>query len=100
VRRSRRPIAVALGGLALTCCQEPGQPGPAERAGTAIDRSINDAKRGIGEASQSVGQSLGEAARSAGGAASRFGREGHDALVPPPPLASAPPAPAPAADAP
>jgi hypothetical protein len=76
------PLAVLLLPMAITACQEPGQPGPMERTGTYIDRSINDAQRGMADFSQRAGQSLDQAGRSIGAGAQRMGTTVHDNLMP------------------
>jgi len=78
------PLAILLLPMAITACQEPGQPGPMERTGTYIDRSITDAQRGMADFSQRAGQSLDQAGRSIGAGAQRMGTTLHDSLTPAP----------------
>lgn len=76
------PLAVLLLPMAITACQEPGQPGPMERTGTYIDRTVTDTQRGMADFSQRAGQSLDQAGRSIGAGAQRMGASLHDTLMP------------------
>jgi hypothetical protein len=78
--------------MCVTACQEPGQPGPMERAGAYIDRGVTDARRGMADFSQRAGQSLDQAGRSVGAGAQRVGETLHGQLVP---AADTPPPPPP-----
>ena len=90
-------VAALLLPMSVTACQEPGQPGPMQRAGAYIDRGVTDAQRGVADFSQRAGQSLDQAGRSVGAGAQRVGGTLHDQLAPavdtppsPPPDASQP----------
>ena len=85
------PLAVLLLPMSMTACQEPGQPGPMERAGTYIDRTVTDAQRGVADFSQRTGHSLDQAGRSVGAGAQRVGTTLHDSLMPTADTASPPP---------
>ncbi len=76
------PLAVLLVPMAITACQEPGQPGPMERTGTYIDRTVTDTQRGMADFSQRAGQGLDQAGRSIGAGAQRIGASLHDSLMP------------------
>lgn len=76
------PLAVLLVPMAITACQEPGQPGPMERTGSYIDRTVTDTQRGMADFSQRAGQSLDQAGRSIGAGAQRVGTSLHDSLMP------------------
>jgi hypothetical protein len=80
--RGVKLVAALLLSMGVTACQEPGQPGPMERAGAYIDRGVTDAQRGVADFSQRAGQSLDQAGRSVGAGAQRIGGTLHDQLVP------------------
>jgi hypothetical protein len=69
--------------VGLTACQEPGQPGPMERAGAHIDHTVTNVQRSVGDFSLRVGQGVDRAGRSVGAAAQAVGTGLHDRLVPP-----------------
>ncbi len=75
-------VAALLLPMSVTACQEPGQPGPMQRAGAYIDRGVTDAQRGVADFSQRAGQSLDQAGRSVGAGAQRVGGTLHDQLMP------------------
>ena len=75
-------LVAALLPMGVTACQEPGQPGPMERAGAYIDRGVTDAQRGVADFSQRAGHSLDQAGRSVGAGAQRVGGTLHDQLAP------------------
>ena len=74
-------VAALLLPMSVTACQEPGQPGPMQRAGAYIDRGVTDAQRGVADFSQRAGQSLDQAGRSMGAGAQRVGGTLHDQLM-------------------
>ena len=86
-------LAVLLLPIGMTGCQD-GQPGPMERAGAYIDRTVTDAQRGVADFSQKAGQSLDQAGRSVGAGAQRVGTTLHDNLAPGTDRTSPPPPPA------
>jgi hypothetical protein len=75
------PIGLVLAVIA-SGCQEPGQPGPMERAGVQIDRTMGRAQESVGDLSQRVGRSLNQAGQSAGDAANNAGTSVHNWLAP------------------
>lgn len=90
----------ALGFLAIVAlagCQRPGQPGPMQRAGAAMDQDVINAQSNLGRASEVTGQALDRAGRAVGGAANRTGKYLQDKLSPgpaqPPTAIVSPPAP-------
>ena len=86
------PPAVLLLAMGVGACQQPGQPGPMERTGAYIDRTVTDAQRGVADFSQRAGQGLDQAGRSVGAGAKQFGNDLHERLSP---AADAPPPPPP-----
>jgi hypothetical protein len=74
--------ALFLGLIGLAACQQPGQPGPMERAGANIDRTVVDVQRNVGDFSRRAGQSVEKAGQSVGNTAQRVGTGVHDTLVP------------------
>lgn len=76
------PLAALLLIIGVTACQEPGQPGPMERTGAYIDRTVTDTQRGMAEFSERAGHSLDQAGRSVGAGAQRAGSTLHDNLMP------------------
>jgi hypothetical protein len=76
------PLAILLLPMGVTACQESRQPGPMERTGAYIDRTVTDAQRGMADFSQRAGQSLDRAGRSVGASAQRAGATLHDRLIP------------------
>jgi hypothetical protein len=76
------PLAALLLSMGVTACQEPGQPGPMERTGAYIDRTVTDTQRGVADFSQRAGQSLDQAGRSVGAGAQRAGTALHNSLMP------------------
>jgi hypothetical protein len=75
-------MAVLLLSTSVTACQEPSQPGPMERTGAYIDRTVTYTQRGMAEFSERAGQSLDQAGRSMGAGAQRVATTVHDSLVP------------------
>jgi hypothetical protein len=76
------PMAALLLSMGVTACQELSQPGPMERTGAYIDRTVTDTQRGMAEFSERAGQSLDQAGRSVGAGAQRVGTTLHDSLMP------------------
>jgi hypothetical protein len=68
--------------VGLAACQQPGQPGPMERAGAQIDRTVAGVQRSVGEFSQRAGQEVDHAGQSVGATAQQLGTGLHDRLVP------------------
>jgi hypothetical protein len=75
-------MALVLALLALSACQEPGQPGPMERAGAQIDHVTGKVTRSVGEFGVRAGEGVDQAGRSVGATAQRAGTRLHDSLVP------------------
>jgi hypothetical protein len=75
-------LAAVLALIGLSACQEPGQPGPTERAGIQIDHAMAGVQHSVGEFSGQAGQGLDDAGRSVGAAAQQVGSRLHDWLVP------------------
>lgn len=75
-------LAVLLLSIGVTACEEAGQPGPMQRTGAYIDRTVTDAQRGVADFSLRAGQSLDQAGRSVGAGAQRVGASLHDSLTP------------------
>ena len=75
-----RALAFLALGTAIVACHGPGQPGPMQRAGTAIDNTAADAGRGAGNAAQAVGRALGHAGQAIGDSMDRAGQATHDRL--------------------
>ena len=80
--RCSAALAILLLSIGVTACEEPGQPGPMQRTGAYIDRTVTDAQRGVADFSQRAGQSLDQAGRSVGAGAQRVGTTLHDSLTP------------------
>jgi hypothetical protein len=69
--------------ISLSACQAPpGQPGPMERAGAHVDRTVTDVQRSVGDFSVRAGQGIDQAGRSVGHAATQAGTGLHDRLAP------------------
>jgi hypothetical protein len=82
-RCDRRNAIWLLIAVAVSACQEPGQPGVMERTGAGIDRTMGQAQQGVGDFSLRVGRTLNQAGQSAGDAANAAGTSVHDWLIPP-----------------
>jgi hypothetical protein len=77
------PVVAFLTAIAVAGCEQQ-QPGPAQRAGAAIDQTTTNVEQNLGQASQATGQALDRAGQAVGAAANRTGQYLSNSLAPEP----------------